>query len=367
MKTVYLHIGTFKTGTTSIQRFLTANRERLAESGYFVPSSQLFAHHPLPLSLIRDHSDFKAVWRDFKGSSNALWQKLVSEIDDTACNNVIISSEGFCDLVNENCRDVSSVMGERVKNYLNRYKVVVVCYIREILPYISSMYRESIKVSTRTLSLEEEIDEFVKRKSIHLHPSIFLGFYAKLFGDESLIVKKYDRKELLNQDVVQDFLYTIGLGNELPSFSEKISRISDVNVSIRPEYIDLKRAFNIAGSEGQHFNRMISSLLINSTTIACGEGGQMKELLGEELFAVINAEQKKLNEKFGLSLNPAIVETISGNNVTRSGDYLFLVSLLAHNIKLNNQILARMNQRHSWRSLFKKLNLIPQKVWRLFH
>ena len=37
MKTLYLHVGTPKTATSSIQKFLQINREILEEYGYFFP------------------------------------------------------------------------------------------------------------------------------------------------------------------------------------------------------------------------------------------------------------------------------------------------------------------------------------------
>ncbi|HHY1340405.1 TPA: hypothetical protein ACV09T_001846, partial [Campylobacter jejuni] len=35
----YIHIGTPKTGTTSIQKFLTLNREILKQNGYYYPNA----------------------------------------------------------------------------------------------------------------------------------------------------------------------------------------------------------------------------------------------------------------------------------------------------------------------------------------
>ena len=39
MKTLYLHIGTTKTATTSIQRFLEENKDVLQKHGYCFPDS----------------------------------------------------------------------------------------------------------------------------------------------------------------------------------------------------------------------------------------------------------------------------------------------------------------------------------------
>lgn len=55
MERIYLHIGTHKTGTTSIQQFLTRNRHLLAQQGYCYPvtksGADAFVHHTFTASL----------------------------------------------------------------------------------------------------------------------------------------------------------------------------------------------------------------------------------------------------------------------------------------------------------------------------
>src|SRR5690554_1034846 len=55
-KTLYLHVGMDKTGTSAIQAFLHLNEKRLFESeGILRPSTALwgdYSHHPLAFSLL---------------------------------------------------------------------------------------------------------------------------------------------------------------------------------------------------------------------------------------------------------------------------------------------------------------------------
>ena len=63
MKTVYLHIGTHRTGSTSIQRFLANVEEALAKRGVIYPKtgrpdtdwSNRYGHHLLHWSLVGKH------------------------------------------------------------------------------------------------------------------------------------------------------------------------------------------------------------------------------------------------------------------------------------------------------------------------
>ena len=53
MKTITVHIGNYKTGSTAIQEFIGHNRKRFLETGYYVPLAGFdgSAHHELIWSL----------------------------------------------------------------------------------------------------------------------------------------------------------------------------------------------------------------------------------------------------------------------------------------------------------------------------
>ena len=80
----YIHVGTHKTGTTSIQRFLALNRERFADAGVLLPragcdnSPEYVSHHQLAYELTRSaHFDpqyggLDAIAEELKGSDAAV-------------------------------------------------------------------------------------------------------------------------------------------------------------------------------------------------------------------------------------------------------------------------------------------------------
>jgi hypothetical protein len=261
MKTIYLHIGTFKTGTTSIHDFLNYNREFLKNKGYLVPHYQAIGPQFLPLSLLRDHAGFKNLWTQFKQSSQKIWEKTLQEIEASPLDKVIISSEFFCDFGHEGVRNSAETLKNILKTYLKDYDVKVICYVRPILPYSLSFYKEQIKIGRFERSYTDTINRSLKYRSIHLFPSYYLDFFADVFGKENMIVKTYERKSLVNQSSVDDFLSSIG-----------ISDLSDVphhetvesNLSIPNELINLKRAFNFAGIKHKKLNRIISDILIRT-------------------------------------------------------------------------------------------------------
>lgn len=88
MKTIYLHIGIGKTGTSAIQQGLYNNRKKLYEAGFYFPVTGLaennVGHHRL--------ADFQA--DEPSRAVLQLYDELKKEIIGSCCNNVIICTAG---------------------------------------------------------------------------------------------------------------------------------------------------------------------------------------------------------------------------------------------------------------------------------
>jgi hypothetical protein len=86
---VYLHIGTHKTGTSSIQNFLLNNQEYLRERGFLYPTAgrpKIFSdgHHNLFWAL-SNHKNYDP--------NVGAWEELISEIDSSQFQKIIVTSE----------------------------------------------------------------------------------------------------------------------------------------------------------------------------------------------------------------------------------------------------------------------------------
>ena len=134
MTKLYLHIGTHKTGTTSIQKFLARNRNKLLDLGYLYPLSGRvkalsIAHHKLSWGVMRAKR-FRRVtgrWEELGQE----WKKLHKEIANEKKENVIISAEDFSNL---NANTISAL-----QKRLSRYDTKIVIYLRrqdEFFPII---------------------------------------------------------------------------------------------------------------------------------------------------------------------------------------------------------------------------------------
>lgn len=298
-KTVYLHIGAPKTGTTSLQTFLGKHRSDLARQGFFVPrsDSKIFGHHSLVLSLINDFcSIWYAGWERVTQDSKTVWSDLLMQIDKTECQNIIISSEMFYEITNPQYRSCSQDMGELIKRYLSAYDVRVIAYLRPTEKYLNSIYRQDLQSSPTDLSFAENVRNFKDKRLTHLHQSTAIDFYTSLFGKESIIIKKYDRKMFRDENVIFDFIDTIGIKY---SATEESGFIFNENPSIDENYLEFKRALNIGGTREQELNTEISRIFIRaSETIKQNTSTE----LWEEISSIIRNEHKIIKERYGVDL-----------------------------------------------------------------
>lgn len=145
MKTVYVHAGYHKTGTTSIQISLTRAAATLAQNGVLYPASgrpesARFGQHELAWSLMRRRNYLPAAWASRSdlgaGAADRLFGALRAEIEAADCATVIISSEEF------DCLDTSEIaeLGER----LHGYSVVPVVFVRRFPALIEASYKTSV-------------------------------------------------------------------------------------------------------------------------------------------------------------------------------------------------------------------------------
>jgi hypothetical protein len=114
MTVVYLHIGTHKTGSTSIQKFLTLNSEKLLAKNFLYPLSGRIsnAQHNLALSIRRNKNK----------TSNSLandWYALHEEISSHQPEYVVLSSEEFEFAYADRLHRANLV--KQVESYLSQY------------------------------------------------------------------------------------------------------------------------------------------------------------------------------------------------------------------------------------------------------
>lgn len=211
-RTLYLHIGCHKTGTTSIQANLAANQRALKTSGLTHFREPRFAEAESWHNL---HS-----WLVYKGDPTVVPHGMgleePSELAERLENlkgNVILSSENFSYFF-EKCyidefRDALTPIFSSIK---------ILCYIRRQDKHVISHHQEGAK-SNRSPECDlfgqstSAIPPYHPRHRLYLDYNRRLGMWADAFGDENMIIKIFDTGSLINGDVVDNFFKCIGLKN----------------------------------------------------------------------------------------------------------------------------------------------------------
>jgi hypothetical protein len=213
-----LHIGTEKTGSTSIQKFLIENREALIRDKIFMPLSPL-NHAEKPANGNHRYFPYFAHNENHK---DELWWRMKG---DAASKRRIISDkkERFireCKDAFERC-DVVVVSSEHVSSRLNRpeeikrlhafcsgifEQIEIVLYIRDPLSLSISAFSESLKAGWTGHELPKAKDFNFKYSDYKFADyASLLSQWRSNFPSASFRVRRFDKKNLTDGDVVRDF------------------------------------------------------------------------------------------------------------------------------------------------------------------
>lgn len=242
MKTLYIHIGTPKTGTTAIQAFLEANTDALYKNGYifrFFPFKYKRSVGSIPKKRNAYFLHGDTVPNDPQGNRSNNIDRLMqglSLIRDwfSEKDNVIITDEF---LWNEMIRwsfmdDVKSFCDE------NGILLRLVVYLRPQDEYVDSFYRQRTKMADTTASWTEYLNstDIVTDYEGHLRQ------LSEKLGKDSLVVRPYEPKEWAKdgKDIFKDFLSAIGT-----EFSDDYQLPpGESNLSLKYNDSEIKRILN---------------------------------------------------------------------------------------------------------------------------
>lgn len=187
-----IHVGTHKTGTKSIQLFLSRNWTALRNAGLYVPNAG--RHFFSETAATPGHHDLAA---ELATGERALLDALLVEIERAAAPTVFLSSEEFHPLAFSAqalpaLRDALAGAG---------YEPVVIVYLRAQAEYAQSLYAELAKTqnSYRFTAYLQSIlatgrfgsgDAYV----IEFEYSRLLAALADCFGSSSIVARPYDAR-----------------------------------------------------------------------------------------------------------------------------------------------------------------------------
>lgn len=226
---LFIHIGTPKTGTTSIQSFLFKNQINLQENGIIFPKRSIFNSFPAysELLIIQNHTKTEETVYDFINDQKAghfvkgihyYEKRIASEIQkilQTKSANVILSYEGFFDIHTERFHRRMDLLEMIVAPYREKFDIKIIVYYRAQDTFIESMFMLLGKYCYYALDFNTFLDEFKierisnKNDQISLDWQTYTDIIKTHFSDAEVIVRSFEQASEIN--LIKDFTMIIGL------------------------------------------------------------------------------------------------------------------------------------------------------------
>lgn len=231
-KTIYIHIGPHKTGTSTIQYSLYQNRKQLQDFGILYPISGTLpgkpsGQHNLAWEVTEDERFTKSF-----GS----WKNVLREIRDSKAEQVILSSEDF-----SHC-DQQQI--EKMHAFLREFKVEVILYLRrQDLKLQSQWAVRQVRIEypdqydAFPVWLEKNPKEFTVCEYDRL-----MAPWSAVFGRESIRPRVLE-KDQLSGTLLQDFLSTCQFSNP-PQIKEQENRNLSPGIKKIILFQELKKRFS---------------------------------------------------------------------------------------------------------------------------
>lgn len=244
MRTLYLHIGTPKTATTSIQMFCVDNESVLKKLGYSYP----ILNFKFPKVEKRRNGHFlvggtkKADGTRNIEKDEQMFQRGIKMIHDSfeQTDNVILSDENLW----TSSQGKMFAFWNRIQKDAEQsgYQIKVIVYLRRQDEFANSWFAQQVKEGWGTFRT-------TKWKSFWKHPrEIVLDYYetleniASVVGKENIIVRIFERDKFggKNHDIYSDFIETLGI-----DYSDEFQIVHrETNASITGNAQEIRRVMN---------------------------------------------------------------------------------------------------------------------------
>jgi len=212
-KRAYIHIGMAKTGTSSLQNWLSINKKSLIDN-YSVNYASSYrhsnAHHELAKKINTDFSQGQKYRSELITPKDILSQENIRNSLNKEVNGefrtIVISAEGFSALTKiEDLRVLKMAMRD--------YDVKIVVYVRHLVEQLEAGYAQAVKANkdrhTENITLSLCPERIANQNQTNRKRMIDL--WGGVFGTENIIVRPYEMDLMLNNDIVSDFIHYTGI------------------------------------------------------------------------------------------------------------------------------------------------------------
>ena len=265
MKKILVHIGTGKTGTTTIQRALLSAHRKKELKGFSYPDLGEMSHQPIVL-LCQEPFRFSRGYRQkYSGNKEKIRAatdevKKTLELECSTAKNVVLSAEYFSVFTKAEVK----IFKKLLEVELGSPEVNIIVYVRDPLAYYSSMLQQNCKASA--LLIDPSTFYYNFKGLIKLWENVFR---------KKIFVRPFKKELLFNGCVVNDFCRLV---SKVFSIEEPVLKVVSHNQSMSLESLSILVAYrelfysdkdNIFTEDTNRFLNILSSgnLIDNNTSL----------------------------------------------------------------------------------------------------
>jgi hypothetical protein len=277
-KTLYIHAGGPKTGTTALQNFFEINFHRLEGLG--------FAYE--------NRVNIKSEYEINSGNGLLLYETLsFKDITDIEIDSLVLSYFGQCNYAICSSECFSKFDARVWRKLLESsvrlcVKVKVIIYVRNFIPFLLSAYDQVIKQDGEWRLFDEwAVQDGFQHASLSKGLQIIAGELPR----ENIHVLHYDR---LSSNLIRSFFDVLGINSSFEVDQNDQRR--QVNRSLTNE--EREALLTVNKALGNAYSQELSDLLINANPNALGEPIVYHKTTEKLFLAQYNNEVNWLNNAF---------------------------------------------------------------------
>lgn len=213
---LYLHIGTAKTGTTSIQELFHRNRAFLLRQGYYYLSSEGAKHHRRLACYGMPAGQSDEFLRALQIKTQNERRKFNKDVEEHLArslaglpehvHSVVCSSEHF----HSRCTQMAGI--ERLASLLQRHfsEIKVIVYLRPQIDVALSLYSTTLKAGGEQ-RLDTFLDKHCRPENYYYDYASLLDNWARAFGPENICPRRFEKEAFRQGDLLADALACCGI------------------------------------------------------------------------------------------------------------------------------------------------------------
>ncbi|MGZ9096695.1 MAG: hypothetical protein ACXW30_00165 [Micavibrio sp.] len=306
MKKVILHIGQSKTGTTSLQAFLSENRKGLEQQGVLYPDCFL---NNVPLQMQNHNSLGDALYGSNRYpylSAEQYFSQFYEQCGKSGCDTLLLSGESFFggapqiwDLKdNENYFDLYKEKLKRLRSNLRDFSCDVVLYVRRQEDWLESAIAQIVRYQGLLNNIRyENDDQILNVLAPRMQYAMLTDFWEEIVKPEKMSVIPYDRETLKKGDIIFDFLFRVGL---VDLATTNLSHKPEDHKSLDRRLFWLKHELNQVPKDKDHERTILKLLETMNDNIRDHKKYTIHSALKKKCASRFHDENQRLAAKYNL-------------------------------------------------------------------